>query len=326
MNRLSRGNQILAAVLVVQIILAAVVLWPRGAATAGGEALFGELEASQIARISIVDAAGTRIELTRNAGDWVLASGGDYPAKSDTITALLDKLVAMTNDRRITETATSQKRLKVADDDYNRLVEFQLDDGTSHALYVGTSPTYGAAHVRVAGDDDVYLVSDLSLSDASVSASSWVDTVYFSTAADTIRAITIENRQGTFVFSKDEEGNWSLAGIPEGEEPNANVIDYVHNRVDDIRLLRPLGVEALPEYGLDSPNATVTIQHADDEGAERTTIFTVGAQDEADLTWVMKSSDSPYYVQVSQYTAEDLVNWDMDDFLVQPTPTPAPSQ
>ena len=326
MSKLSRGNQILAAVLIVQIVLAVVVLWPRGAATAGGEGLFGELEADQIVSFSITDAEGIQIELAKEAGDWVLASGGNYPAKGDTVTEFLDKLVAMTKDRLVTETAASQKRLMVADDDYNRLVEFELDDGTQHTLYIGTAPSYGVSHVRAAGDDEVYLVSNLTLSDASVTASSWIDTVYSSITADEITGVIIENAQGNFVFSKDEEGNWSLAGIPEGEEPNTNTIDYVYNRVDDIRLLRPLGTELLPEYGIDPPRATVTVQRTDAEGAEYTYVFTVGAQDETDRTWVMKSSESPYYVRVSEYTAEDFVNWTMDDFLVQPTPTPAPTE
>jgi len=170
MNRLSRGNQILAAVLVVQIILAVVVLWPRGAANAGSEGLFGELEAAQISDVHITDAEGARLDISKQAGDWLLTSGGDYPAKGDTVSQFLDKLVAMTNSRRVTETASSHKQLKVADDDHNRLVEFSLEDGTQHAFYVGSAPSYGTAHIRVAGENEVYLISDLTLADVAVSA------------------------------------------------------------------------------------------------------------------------------------------------------------
>ncbi|NLE58544.1 MAG: DUF4340 domain-containing protein, partial [Planctomycetes bacterium] len=172
MNKLSRGNQILAAVLVVQIILTVVVLWPRGAAVAGGEKLFPALETAKVVTVSIRDAAGASIQLASKAGEWVLASGGDYPAKGDTVTAFLDRLVAMTSDRIIAETTVSQKQLKVADDDYNRLIEIEMEDGTQYGVFVGTAPTYGVSHVRVAGDNKVYLASNLTLTDASVTPSS----------------------------------------------------------------------------------------------------------------------------------------------------------
>lgn len=326
MNKLSKGNQILAAVLVVQIILAVVVLWPRGAVTAGGEGLFGELEAAQINRVSITDTEGTTIEIAREAGEWVLASGGDYPAKGDAVTDFLDKLVAMTDSRLVAEKATSHRQLKVADDDYNRLVEFSLEDGTQHAFYVGSAPSYGVAHIRVVGEDETYLISNLTLSDVSVSASTWVDTVYFSIPGDEIVGVTVENPQGTFDFSKDDAGAWTLAGFPEGETPNDSTINYVYSRVDDFRLLTPLGTTPLPEYGIDPPTATVTVQRQDAEGNANTYVFTIGAQDPDDNTWVMKSSESPFYVRVSQYTADDLVNWSMDSFIAEPTPVPTPAQ
>jgi len=288
--------------------------------------LFGELEAAQVSGIRITDAEGTQLQIAKQAGDWVLASGGNYPVKGDAVSEFLDKLVAMTNSRRVTETASSHKQLMVADDDFNRLVEFSLEDGAQHSFYVGSALSYGTAHVRVAGENETYLISDLTLSDVAVNASAWVDTIYFSVPGEEITAVTIENPQGVFAFTKDEAGDWSLASFPEGETPNDNTINYVYSRVDDIRLLSPLGTVPVPEYGIDPPAATVTVQQQDAEGNASTHIFYVGAQDPDDNTWVVKSTESPYYVRVSQYTAEDLVNWSMEDFIAQPTPTPAPAQ
>lgn len=323
MNKLSRGNQILAAVLIVQIILAAVVLWPRGTSeAAGGQPLFGEVEVGQIAAISITDSSGNQMLLAKRADGWVMPDADDYPVKGDRVAEFLDVLVALKDDRLVTETAASQKRLKVADDTFERLIEFVTDDGTQHTLYLGTAPSYGVSHVRAAGRNDVYLVSKLTTSTATTTASSWLDTVYFSVPAEEITAVTIENGAGTLHFSKDEGGAWSLAEVPEGETADENTVGYLNTRVDDIRLMKPLGKVALPEYGIEPPKARVTIEHRDAEGKARTYNLTVGAQDPTDKTWVMKSSESPYFVRVSEYTAKDFVNWTVDDFLVKPTPTP----
>jgi hypothetical protein len=49
----------------------------------------------------------------------------------------------------------------------------------------------------------------------------------------------------------------------------------------------------------------------------------VGTQDAGDLSYVVDSSESPYYVRVSEFTVKDFVEKAREDFLVVP-PTPAP--
>lgn len=49
----------------------------------------------------------------------------------------------------------------------------------------------------------------------------------------------------------------------------------------------------------------------------------VGAQNPDDESYAVKSSESPYYVQVAGYAVQDLVDKTRDDFLeLPPTPTP----
>lgn len=70
----------------------------------------------------------------------------------------------------------------------------------------------------------------------------------------------------------------------------------------------------------------VTIQQKDSEGNLSTYTLTVGAKAESDNTYVLISSESSYYVRVSEYTARDFVEWTQEDFYVKPpTPTPQPA-
>jgi uncharacterized Fe-S cluster-containing radical SAM superfamily protein len=81
---------------------------------------------------------------------------------------------------------------------------------------------------------------------------------------------------------------------------------------------RPLGREEQPEYGMEQPSAVVRLETSD-----TTVTIRVGAQDPDDESYVVISSESPYYVEVASYAVQDLVEKTRDGFLqLPPTPTP----
>lgn len=321
---MNRTNQILAAVLALQIVLLAVIFWPKPATSiAGGESLFAGLEADQIVRLTIHGADGEQIQLVEGAEGWGLPEADDYSTLEDKVPELLDKIVALTADRLVTQTSASHKRLKVADDAFERLIEFELADGTGHKLYLGSSPTFQVIHVRADDQDEVYLASGLSPSDAGVQAANWVDTEYFSVDKDQMVALTLENENGRFEFEKDDAGTWTMKGLAADETLNQNNVKGLASRAASVRMLRPLGKEAQDDYGLDSPSATVTIETKDDEGNVKTYTLQVGAQSEEDNSYVVTSSESPYYVRVSSHIVQDFTQKGRDNFLeLPPTPTP----
>lgn len=323
---MSRTNQILAAVLAVQIVLVAVVFWPRPAASvADGESLFAGLEAEQITQLTISDATGKHVKFAKETGNWVLPEADDYPCQANKVPEFLEKIVALKTNRLVTQTSASHKRLKVADADFERRIELELADGTTHLLCLGSSPSYGATHVRAEGQDEVYLAS-LSPSDAGVNASNWVDTLYFSVAQDQIVALTLENENGRFEFEKDDDGTWTMKDLAADETLNENNVRSLASRPASVRMLRPLGKTEQDDYGLKEPNAVVTVETRDGEGNTKSYTIRVGAKSEEDNSYVVISSESPYYVRVFNYTVKDFVERTRDDFLeLPPTPTPEPT-
>ena len=215
---MSRGNRILAAVLAVQLVLVVAVFWPRSPTAAGGELLFAGLEADQIVRVRIEDENGEAIELAKNGAEWVLPQMGDYPCLPGAVPDLLDKLVALKGGQQVTETPDSHKPLKVAEDEFAQRVEFVLQDNHLYTLYLGTSPSYNAVHVRVGGQDEVYLASGLSAADVSARPGTWIDTLYFSVPQDEIVSLLLENANGRFEFAKNDDGGWVMPDLLAGEE------------------------------------------------------------------------------------------------------------
>ena len=326
MNRL---NQILTAVLAIQVVLAVVVFLPRIIPTGAASApLFGALGAPDITTLAVQDKDGKRVELARQGEAWVVPAGGDYPADNSKINTFLEKIVGVQSNPLVTRTRASHKRLQVADDDFVRRIDFTSADGSSRTLFLGSAPGGGATHVRAGGRDEVYLARGLFSYDANTDITGWIDPVYFSVAQEQAISLTLRNANGTFEFEKDEaSGAWTMKGLAAGEEFNPNNFTTLLARLSSLRMTRPLGKEAKPEYGLDNPGALITVVVKDDAGGRQTHSLRVGAKDAADNSYVVKASESlsPYTVRVAGFSVEDFVTKTRQDFLqLPPTPTPAP--
>lgn len=319
---MNRRNLVLVGTLLLQLLLVVVVLWPRSTASSGeGESLFPDVEAAQIVALSITDAAGETINLASVGGSWVLPDADDYPCQEGMVPGLITKLLGLRTDSLVTQTSTSHKPLKVSEDDFERRIVFELADGTRHELFVGSSPTYGATHIRLAGQNEVYLTSGFSATDAGTLATAWVDRTYFSVTRDDVVSLTVANQNGEFGFVNVGD-MWSLKDQAPDETLNNTNFQTLLGRATSVSLVRPLGREEEESYGLQSPSAVVTIRTHSDEG-DKTYTLRLGAQDAQDNSYVLISSESPYYVRVSEFTAQEFVEKSRDDYLeLPPTPTP----
>jgi hypothetical protein len=269
--------------------------------------------------MTVTDNEGKAVQLRQVGGSWVLPEVDEYPAKADKITAVLDKVVALDTKRLVTRTSASQKRLQVGPDSFLRRVDLETTGDARYTLYLGSSPSYGATHVRAEGRDETYLANSLTSYEFYTTAASWVDTAYFSVAQDQLSAVIVKNAKGTLTFNRDGAGNWTLAELPAGEQPDAEVVKQAVDRATSVTLLQPLGKANLPAYGLDNPLAVITLQQK--EGQPITML--IGAQDPTDQSYVVHVSTSPYYVRVSQYNMKALVENGVSEF-VAPKETPTP--
>ena len=308
-------HKILAAVLVAQIALSVVVFWPRPTTAGQQEPLFPDLAKEDVTSLTIEDDQGNRIALQKVTGEWVMPDAGEYPAQSEEVEALLEKLTALTTGQLVTRSDTSHKRLRVAANDFARRIEFESSGGTE-TLYIGSSPQYGSVHFRLEGESEAYLTSQLTTWDVNASTSTWIDTSYHSVQQDDVARFTLENANGTFVFERDDDG-WAMVEpeMAEGEVLNETQVEAVLRRAAAVTIKSPLGLEEKGAYGLDDPTAEVIMETGDG-----TVTLTLGSKDEDDGSYVVKSSESAYYVHVSINSVTALVQNDRDAFVDEPTP------
>lgn len=298
---LRREHYGLAAALLLQIALTAVVFLPRTTGEAPGVPLIPGLTTGQIVEVGIRDDRGDSLALLRQEDGWVLADTDGYPAKEAAVQTLLEQIVGLRTDRLVTRTRASHIPLQVAADAFVREIMLRTAEGASYTLYLGSSPSYGATHFRLAGQDETYLTSGLTSWTASAAPASWVETAYLSVPQTDVQRLTVSNALGEFTLLRDAEGHWVLEDLAEGETIDSALAASLAARATAIYLLRPLGRAEQPDYGLTTPRATVTL-----ETAAETLTLRVGSQG-VDGSYIVKSSASDYYVRVSEYAVKDLV-------------------
>lgn len=318
---MTRLHQILIGLLAVQLILVGVVFaWPRSG-QAAAVPLLGALKAEEITSLAIRDDRGASIRLAKAGEGWVVADADDFPADAARITPVTAKLAALKAGRSVAQNAANFKRLQVADDTYQRRVEIGTAGG-AYILYLGSSAGGRATHVRLSGQNDVYIASDLAPFDLNADAASWINTSYLEVAQADVMTLTLKNASGEFVFEKNAQGQWTMQGLEPGELFSTNNFSTVLTYASSLRMTRPLGKSDQPAYGMAQPSAIVTLKTKKDN-QEKTITLTIGARDATDSTYIVKSSESPYYVKVNDYSVNELVTRGKANFLQQPTPTPA---
>jgi hypothetical protein len=237
---------------------------------------------------------------------------------------MLGKLTSLQGNRVVTETRASHQRLQVAEDNYVRFVELIQKDGTTYGLYIGSSPSYGAIHVRVQGQNLVYLVSGLSSADMSVQAAKWIDTAYLALQEDQVVYISLENDNGRFDFARtDAQDDWTMVGLGPDEFLEQNAVTSLLSQVSSVRMVSPIGKQEKEEYRLDEPSAVLVLRGRDENSGSSEYRLYVGSQYKEGDTYVIKSSESPYYVEIAAYVAEEWFARTREEFLELPsTPTP----
>jgi hypothetical protein len=315
---------VLIALLVFQVALSVLVLWPRSTASgaAASAPLFPKLSAGDIVALTVYDKPDTSLALKKTGDKWVLPNADDYPANSTRVDTLLGKIVALKTNSLVSQNETNQSRLKVAANDYMQRIDFQTSDGANHTLYVGTSAGARATHVRAGDQNTVYLADDLTSADAGAQPGQWVDPVYLNVPVADVAGFTVKNANGSFKFSKGQGDTWLLDGLTGRETLNKDSVTGLLGLVTSLSMSKPLGKTEKPEYGLAQPGAEVTLTTRKDNQEKTYTLKVGNAKDPSDNTYVVKSSESPYYVRVAEFSVKDLIERQRAGFLQTP-PTPA---
>lgn len=319
---MNRRNQILAGLLVAQVIIGLlVVALPSQAAAPAFKPMLEQLSAADITGLTIREQPDKQIRMVKQDGAWVLPDIEGFPVNESKVNDLLDKLLSIQVGKPVATTAASHARLQVAENNFTRRVDLTTGKG-ERTLFFGNARG-GSSHVRAGDAGDVYLTTKLATFDIASDLPSWINTLYFTTTQPAVGNVALTNITGTLTFRRASTDTWTLDGLAAGETFKPDRLDTILSRLSSLYMARPLGKTARPEYGLDKPTATITLTLKSDLSSLKPLVLKIGAKDEKDNTYVVKSSESPWYVKVNSFNVEDIVNARREDFLAPP-PTATP--
>lgn len=273
---------VLGALLVVQLLIAAAVYVPG--ADDGDEATQPLLDggvADRADTLRISDSEGGAARLARTGDGWALADS-DLPVAPGRVDTLLGALEADPG-WPVAQSGSARERFAVAEDAFERRLEFLEGDTVLATVFLGTAPGFRQVHARAADSEAIYSIA-FNAYDAPTDDSGWLDR-----GLAAIPAPSAVRWDGHHLERGDE--GWRLDGAAVENGP-----------VDDlVRALEGLQVTAVaaapPETG-----ATRTL--AVDSG-EETTELTLVAGDE---TRFLKSSAWAPWFTMSRYDFDRLVD------------------
>ncbi len=324
---LRRGNVLLLVLLLVQLVLLAIsVLTSSGTEARPLEPILAGMTAADIDRMVFTDDLDNEITVARRDDGWVLPGADDFPVDGDKVEAILDKIAGMDTRRLLATNPANFARLEVQDNDFRRRINLESGDASA-VLYLGGSGGADTVYVRRAGEDNVYLGLGLNSWELSTQISTWVDSSYVNVPQDDVLEITVQNAAGSFRFVRDGD-SLTYTDLLEDEAFEDTKMPIILRNAAAIRLLEPLGLEALDEYELAEPQVTVQVRYrelveleeplaAEDDGepAESAEAASEGETDLAEPVYmeathalsfgaeledgvVLKASDAEYYVLV----------------------------
>lgn len=262
---MTKLNQILIVALLVQAAIIAMT-------SMGGEEqryvrptkVFADFAIDKVTKIEIDGPKGadtkvdaTPIVLAKDQSKWVVPGADNFPCDEAKVKTFLENVQKMTASGAVVSRSTYFNKLEVADDKYQRKVTL-THDGKTLSFLLGSSPSFKKIHLRKVGEDDVVLVGGISQYDVFADAKGWVDPKYVAVNKNEVWALTLKKKDGTRIQLERGVGDvWALVGNP--KTPKTTEVDALIRKATQINIERPIGKSAKPEFGLENPDALITL-------------------------------------------------------------------
>ena len=262
---MSRSQWILSGTLVVQaIVLVITAPWSNGTAAQASRVLLPELASFTPSRLEIHESDERSVVLGREGERWVLEGSDGFPADAAKVDKLLESLGEITVRRPVVSSGRYHGALKVTEDNHERRLKIWETPGSEPKLelLVGTSPNYRVSHVRLGGEDEVYEARGISPYDLGSEGRAWIDTGFVNVPFDEVTRFKLTNDHGSIELARDQ-GRWTLVSpaARAGQELDQAAVDSLVRSLTSLSFSDPAGPVSKPDYGLQSPAATVEISY-----------------------------------------------------------------
>ena len=135
--------------------------------------LFPERHGWDLKQLTISDVDSTSLDFKRINCVWVVGND-NKPSDEPQITTLADKLVSMAPIGIATQKSDRFEDFKVGDASFSRKAVLTFKDNSSITLLIGSPALTKPAYVRLANENEVYMVDEPLLKQINLDADSWL--------------------------------------------------------------------------------------------------------------------------------------------------------
>jgi hypothetical protein len=281
-------------------------------------------------RIVISGPDRQQLVLQRQGDSWVLPGTDGFPAATDKVNHLLDRLTGLKRGLAVATTAGAQQRFKVGAGDFERRVQLDGGDETLATVYFGTSPGLRRMHARTDRDAAVYTAA-FGLYEAPIKASGWEDKTVLHLKSGDIDRIDLAGfamqRSGAPPAPSGQDNSrrataaasWQGEKLGEGETLKQPGATALVQKLAGLDIDSVLGKKPQPDYGLQTPALALSVRRKDGKTLE----YRLGKRDKQH-DYVLKVSSRPEYFRLPAFTGDALVKAaGRDQLVIASTPQPA---
>ena len=219
--------------------------------------LFPNFNAEQVVKIEIA-ATGETTTLSKQDGSWVVASMDNYPADGEGIVELLSKVAEFKNTQRVSNNPEKQSEFEVDSTGVEAKLMDANDTLLAH-LFVGkTTPGFLSSYVRPADSNDVYVAQGYLQSVFDKGTRTWKDRTIFNFNKGIVTQLNIISPEETVELRLNADGAWQMlkpvATAAKTTEVDTLLTTFSELDTDDFAE----ATEELAEYGLDTPQSTIS--------------------------------------------------------------------
>ena len=324
---MSRLNQILIGLFATQLVLLAMTRAFSGGRTEQTTVdFFPGLDKDKVTKLEILgalpqkddDPPQNKVVIAKVDGKWGIENADNYPVDTTKVDELVGSLAKLRTRNRVLDSSVYHDKLEVAPDKYQRKLTV-TSGGESTVLYVGSSPRFKNVHVRLDGEDPVYLVNDFGTTQLGDRAWNWVDREYLNVPEDQVWQVKVKNSKGEVQLDRDPTSKeWAVLGL--NQPLDQTVVNDFVRKARSVNLEAPVGKKVEASYGLGASATMVTLTTGTSTVAglppptTESMTWQIGSKIDAADQYYVKSAKSPYVVKVSGFGLKPLIEKATPDF------------
>jgi hypothetical protein len=273
-----------------------------------------EVTALEIASKPLEDDEPSPVRFVRKGDGWVVASAGEFVAKTAKVEEVLGKVLGLKVQKPIATSKANHNALRVGARDYDKTVKIEAG-GASYDLVMGSAKG-SSIHVRKADSNEVHYARGLTTWALSDQVSGYVDTAYVE-APDVIE-VHLRNQHGQLSLVKDEKGAWTLDPAPPGVPLKVTELKTFAEKAAKLTLADPVGKTVEEAHGLGENAVAVrlvseTKAEGEEEPKRSEVSYLLGVEEDGKV--YAKASSSDYVVKVSKWSVEKILEAKFTDFV-----------